>query len=161
MAQSSGISVLFEIPTCENYNPFVGSSDSALYKTNNSMICTWYLALLPLVIFQNCLKIHSLNGSWNYVKQFSNITCGLLCQISLQIMLLPIQILKCCKPSCNLAINILVNFCGGFFKLARNFLPHEVKQIQKLEKFLLCVFCCCCCCCFLIDLFIDTAAILN
>ena len=81
------------------------------------MICTWYLALLPLVIFQNCLKFHSLNGSWNYVKQFSNITCGLLCQISLQIMLLPIQILKCCKPSCNLAINILVNSCGGFFNL--------------------------------------------
>ena len=24
--------------------------------------------------------------------------------------------------------------------MARNFLPHEVKQIQKLEKFLLCVF---------------------
>ena len=26
----------------------------------------WYLALTPLVIFQNCLKFHSPNGSWNY-----------------------------------------------------------------------------------------------
>ena len=35
--------------------------------TNNSMICTWYLANIPLMIFQNCLKFHSPNGSWNYV----------------------------------------------------------------------------------------------
>ena len=40
------------------------------------MICTWYLAWIPLVIFQNCLKFH----------------LRYLCQISLQIMLLPIQI---------------------------------------------------------------------
>ena len=27
--------------------------------TNNSMICTWYLASIPLLIFQNCRKFHS------------------------------------------------------------------------------------------------------
>ena len=29
------------------------------------------------MIFQNCLKFHSPNGSWNYVKQFRNITHGI------------------------------------------------------------------------------------
>ena len=29
------------------------------------------------MIFQNCLKFHSPNGSWNYVKQFRNITNGI------------------------------------------------------------------------------------
>ena len=38
------------------------------------MICTWYLAWIPLVIFKNCLKFHSPNGSWNFVWQFWNIT---------------------------------------------------------------------------------------
>ena len=29
------------------------------------------------MIFQNCLKFHSPNGSWNYVQQFRNITRGI------------------------------------------------------------------------------------
>ena len=41
LAQSSGILVYFQIPTYENYK--------------------------PLLIFQNCLKFHSPNSSWNYV----------------------------------------------------------------------------------------------
>ena len=32
---------------------------------------------IPLVIFQNCLKFHSPSGSWNYIQQFWNITCGI------------------------------------------------------------------------------------
>ena len=56
-------------------------------QTNNSMICTWYLAEMPLVIFQNCLKFHSpklcitiSKYHWWYLRH-----------ISLKIMLLPIQ----------------------------------------------------------------------
>ena len=40
------------------------------------LVCTWYLAYVPLVISQNCLKFHSPNGSWNYVQQLRNITRG-------------------------------------------------------------------------------------
>ena len=36
-------------------------------QTNNSLICTWYLAQIPLVIFQNCLQFHSPHSSWKYV----------------------------------------------------------------------------------------------
>ena len=54
------------------------------------MICTRYLAKIPLVIFQNCLKFHSPNGSWNYIT-ISKYHSWYLCQISLQIMLLSIQ----------------------------------------------------------------------
>ena len=44
------------------------------------------------MIFQNCPKFHSPNGSWNYVRQFLKYiyTCGIYAKyISLQIMLLP------------------------------------------------------------------------
>ena len=58
-------------------------------KTNNSMICTWYLAKTPLVIFQNCLKFHS-----QLRITISKYHSWYLCQISLLIMLLPIQILR-------------------------------------------------------------------
>ena len=47
------------------------------------MICTGYLAYIPLVIFQNYLKLRI-----TILKYHS----WYLCQISLQIMLLPVQI---------------------------------------------------------------------
>ena len=49
------------------------------------MICTCYLAKIPLVIFQNCLKLKLRITISKYHSWY-------LCQISLQIMLLPIQI---------------------------------------------------------------------
>ena len=54
----------------------------------NSMICIWYLAYIPLVIFQNCLKFHLPNCSWNYILQFWNITRGIYAKYHVQIMLL-------------------------------------------------------------------------
>ena len=57
------------------------------------MICTWYLAKIPLMIFQNCLKCHSPNGSWNNLRiTILKYNSWYLCQISLLIMLLPILI---------------------------------------------------------------------
>ena len=38
---------------------------------------------MPLVIFQNCLKFHSPNSLWNYVKQFQNITRGIYSKINI------------------------------------------------------------------------------
>ena len=54
----------------------------------NSMICIWYLAYIPLVIFQNCLKFHLPNCSWNYILQFWNIIRGIYAKYHVQIMLL-------------------------------------------------------------------------
>ena len=48
------------------------------------MICTRYLAWIPLVIFQSCLK-------FQFCKTISKYHSWYLCQISLQIMLLPIR----------------------------------------------------------------------
>ena len=65
------------------------------------MICTWYLAWIPLVTFQNCVKLRitiSKYHSWY------------LCQISLQIMLLPIQISITIETDISNSSRINMNF---------------------------------------------------
>ena len=78
------------------------------------MICTWYLAKIP-VIFQNCLKFHSPNGSFNTFE----ISLVVFIQISLLIVIIIIIIIVIftliLMMNCNGSISKLVK--SSFFHL--------------------------------------------
>ena len=76
-----------------------------------------------LVVFQNCVKLHLPNGSWNFFGTISKYHSWYLCQKSVQIKLLPIQIPE------TLSVEAWTNLlCDVYYlqKLIVHFYPNDL-----------------------------------
>ena len=100
------------------------------------------------MIFQNCLKFHSPNGSWNCVRSrlkkkidsWLRITIlkynsWYLCQISLQILLLPILIYnficKITKLPWQRAVRVSSKMAAKFLNVLTGLLYEDVRALKK------------------------------